>query len=101
MSITARGGYQIIDFQGIEAGETPVTIPGIYEEAKGGLIKPAVLYNFVSDVSTYSPVYPDSLIETTPETITIMFSSDGYNYTIVISNTDAVVVNYTEDEDGK
>lgn len=98
MSITARGGYQIIDFHGIEAGVTPVTIPGIYEEAKGGLIKPAVLYNFASDVSAYAPIYPESLIETTPETITIMFSSDGYNYTIVIYNTDSVVANYTEAE---
>ena len=99
MSVTARGGYQIIDFQGLELNaETPVTIPGIFEQARGGLLKPTVLYNFVSDVDTYAPIYPEKVNESAEDIITILFSSDGYNYTIVILNTDSVVANYTEAE---
>lgn len=99
MSVTARGGYQIIDFHGLEVNaETPVTIPGIYEQARGGLIKPTVLYNFVSDVDTYTPIYPEKVSESLEDAITILFSSDGYSYVITILANDGVLASYTEAE---
>ena len=48
MSVTARGGYQIVDFQDIaippEGGDT-VKIPGIYEMAVNCQRKPVLLCN--------------------------------------------------------
>ena len=61
MSVTARGGYQIIDLAGYTISGTPTTVPGIFEKVKNSK-KPILIENLKGANSDYTfdyaPIYP-------------------------------------------
>ena len=58
MSVTARGGYQILDLHSIPLSDTKVKIDGIFEQAKNGLNKPILIVNMCLVEDGYTGIVP-------------------------------------------
>lgn len=82
----ALGGYQIIDFKGIELGETAVTIPDAYAKCATGkaiLAENIVLGEGSDPVSGF---------------VISALSEDGYTLTFLIAGVHSVVVTITDED---
>lgn len=101
MSVTARGGYQILDIPvsiPVSEGETPVTVnvPGIFEKAKNGENKPVIVSALLSDGTKVLPQFGISMgYDSGTESITVhvistastptdivFFANDGVTYAV-------------------
>lgn len=83
----AKGGYQIIDFGGVELGETAVTIKGAY--AKAGTGKAILLENFKMGESNVLSTFGTALLDSDDYVITVPFGR-VYNAVITIADDDTV-----------
>ena len=104
MSITARGGYQIVDFKNVilpvngEGQGTPVTVPGMYDVISNiySSGKPLLLSNFSvteeGNLKTIIPKYAYD-IELAENGLFVLFFGI---YTISIAENDAVTFNVNE-----
>ena len=96
-NIIARGGYQIIDLNGIicEPGGT-VTVPGIYDYLREmlPLRKPAVLYNFTVSAEGVTKTEDPMFVKMSQadDTSSIIINDLATTFEISISPTDEVSI---------
>lgn len=79
-----KGGYQIIDFRGVNLTESAKTIPGIYESIKGNHHKPLLLSGLVLSGVEKAGVFSE------PETSAGNYVFSVYGGTLTVTAENAV-----------
>lgn len=106
MSVTARGGYQIVDFHDIiiNAGTGPINIPGIHEQIVNTNGKPCLVSNLKIHLSGMSEgfymsipaQYVNNIVENAG-TYTFNLNSDDTIIKVLIAADDNVLITEISD----
>ena len=96
MSITARGGYQIVDLQNIDIpiGQPTdkVKVPGITAQVRNGYNKPLILYNCLLDGMSNPKIISAIIIGEMSSNIVLMIETQNGPLYMVIDNEDNAVL---------
>ncbi len=84
-----KGGYQIVDFKGLQLSAAETTIPGIYETIEGNYNKELL----ASGLNFSGTVLPDVPIAAT---ISGNITFVAYNQTVTITSSDVVTASAGE-----
>lgn len=91
-SMAVRGGYQIVDLEGVNHSfSTPVKHEGIYEVIEGNFYKPCLLSGIVIDGVEYSDTYVTFFINASMYNAILPFTKNGNKITISINDEDQVI----------
>ena len=88
--MSAKGGYQILNFKGLKLSASETTIPGIYEKIEGGYGKRFVVSGLLFETN----ILPDMTVEVTVASPATFMA---YGYNVSITDADAVTASKAEE----